>query len=198
MIFKISWRIFPGLGNSHGSMHSYFCVCVEWAVLCLFTEGPGPGCLAGGGRRGRELDVGLSSCLLIPQLGSTADPQACCPHLWCLCAGTCWKVFILIIWSLYWFFKIIYLFTSLCWVLVAMLRICSLCCGMWDLVPWPGIEPRPPALGAWSLSHWTTMEAPELVPLNCGSPNSGSGIAPRYGPGGCCEKSLGASVDCPT
>ena len=26
---------------------------------------------------------------------------------------------------------------------------------MWDLVPWPGIEPRPLALGARSLSHWT-------------------------------------------
>ena len=24
---------------------------------------------------------------------------------------------------------------------------------MWDLVPWPGIEPGPPALGAQSLSH---------------------------------------------
>ena len=23
---------------------------------------------------------------------------------------------------------------------------------MWDLVPWPGIEPRPPALGVWSLA----------------------------------------------
>ena len=31
---------------------------------------------------------------------------------------------------------------------------------MWDLVPWPGIEPRSPALGAWSLSHWTTREVP--------------------------------------
>ena len=31
-------------------------------------------------------------------------------------------------------------------------------CGMWDLVPWPGIEPEPPALGVWSLSHWTTRE----------------------------------------
>ena len=29
---------------------------------------------------------------------------------------------------------------------------------MWDLVPWPGIEPRPPALEVWSLSHWTTRE----------------------------------------
>ena len=33
-------------------------------------------------------------------------------------------------------------------------------CGMWDLVPWPGIKPCPLALGAWSLSHWTTKEVP--------------------------------------
>ena len=25
---------------------------------------------------------------------------------------------------------------------------------------WPGIEPGPPALGAWSLSHWTSREVP--------------------------------------
>ena len=31
---------------------------------------------------------------------------------------------------------------------------------MQDLVPWPRIEPGPPALGAWSLSHWTTREVP--------------------------------------
>ena len=31
---------------------------------------------------------------------------------------------------------------------------------MWDLVPWPGIELRPPALGAWSLNPWTTREVP--------------------------------------
>ena len=31
-------------------------------------------------------------------------------------------------------------------------------CGMWNLVSWPGIEPGPPALRAWSLSHWTTRE----------------------------------------
>ena len=30
----------------------------------------------------------------------------------------------------------------------------------WDLVPWPGSEPRPPALEAQSLSHWTTREVP--------------------------------------
>ena len=39
----------------------------------------------------------------------------------------------------------------------------TLSCGMWDLVPWPGIKPRPPALGAWSLSHWTTREVPLFV-----------------------------------
>ena len=32
--------------------------------------------------------------------------------------------------------------------------------GMWNLVPWPGMEPGPPALGAQSLSHWTTREVP--------------------------------------
>ena len=35
----------------------------------------------------------------------------------------------------------------------------GLSCGMWDLVSWPGIEPRPPR--NWEcLSHWTTKEVP--------------------------------------
>ena len=38
--------------------------------------------------------------------------------------------------------KLIYLAAP---VLVAAYGIFS--CGIWDLVPWPGIEPRPPALG---------------------------------------------------
>ena len=46
----------------------------------------------------------------------------------------------------------IYLFNWLCRVLVSGI----FCCGMWDLVPWPGIELMPPALGTQSLSHWTT------------------------------------------
>ena len=33
-------------------------------------------------------------------------------------------------------------------------------CSMWDLVPWLGIKPRPPVLGAWHLSHWTTRAVP--------------------------------------
>ena len=44
----------------------------------------------------------------------------------------------------------------LCWVLVAACGIFS--CSMQDLIPWPGIKPRAPALGVWSLSHWTTKE----------------------------------------
>ena len=36
----------------------------------------------------------------------------------------------------------------------------TLSCGMWDLVPWPGIEPGPPALEVQSLSHWATREVP--------------------------------------
>ena len=34
---------------------------------------------------------------------------------------------------------------------------------MWDLVPQPGIEPGPPALGAQSLNHHATREVPENI-----------------------------------
>ena len=36
-------------------------------------------------------------------------------------------------------------------------------CSMWDLVPWPRIKPKPPALGAQRLSHWTTREVLALL-----------------------------------
>ena len=39
----------------------------------------------------------------------------------------------------------------------------TLSCSMWDLVPWPGIEPGP-ALGARNRSHWTTREVPPSIP----------------------------------
>ena len=35
-------------------------------------------------------------------------------------------------------------------------------CGVWDLISWPGAEPRPPSLGVQSLSHWTTREVPSV------------------------------------
>ena len=34
----------------------------------------------------------------------------------------------------------------------------ALSCGMWDLVPWPGIKSGAPVLGAWNPSHWTPRE----------------------------------------
>ena len=34
----------------------------------------------------------------------------------------------------------------------------TLNCGLWVLVPWPGIGPGPPVLGSQSLSLWTTRE----------------------------------------
>ena len=37
--------------------------------------------------------------------------------------------------------------------------------GMWDLVPWPGIELGPPTSGTWSLNHWPTREVPTMAPL---------------------------------
>ena len=45
-------------------------------------------------------------------------------------------------------------------VLFIYLAVLGLSCSMWDLVPEPGMEPRPPRLGAQSLSHCTTREVP--------------------------------------
>ena len=36
-------------------------------------------------------------------------------------------------------------------------------CSMWNLVSRLGIEPRPPALGAQTLTYWTTREVPEEI-----------------------------------
>ena len=42
----------------------------------------------------------------------------------------------------------------------------GLSCSMWALVPWAGFEPWLPALGAQSLSHWTTRKVPEIFFLS--------------------------------
>ena len=65
--------------------------------------------------------------------------------------GSCPGVF-------FFFFFNIYIW--LCWVLVLAFGIFSCC--MRNVVPWPGIEPRPPALGAQSLTHLTIREVPFL------------------------------------
>lgn len=57
------------------------------------------------------------------------------------------------------------------WCFILFFNVClfpylagpGLSCCRWDLVPRPGIEPRPPALGAWRLSHWPTREVPSVV-----------------------------------
>ena len=65
----------------------------------------------------------------------------------------------------FYLFRLYWVFIVACQLFVIVLRLLLLVvrvpgCSMWDLVPWPGIELRPPALGAWSLSHWTTREVP--------------------------------------
>ena len=65
---------------------------------------------------------------------------------------------------------------------------CRISCGMWDLGPWPGIKPRPPALGAWSLRHWTTRDVPSQCNtswrLSCGL--VGSLSSPTFMPSSSC------------
>ena len=46
------------------------------------------------------------------------------------------------------------------------LAMLGICCGMWDLVPWPGIKPGSPALGAQSHSPWITGEVSGTGILN--------------------------------
>ena len=48
------------------------------------------------------------------------------------------------------------------YLLVAACGLLVVAC-MQDLVPRPGIKPGPPALGVWSLTHWTTRGVP-IVP----------------------------------
>ena len=45
------------------------------------------------------------------------------------------------------------------------LAVPGLSCSMWDLVSWPRIEPRLPALGARCLIQWTPRQVPETSHL---------------------------------
>ena len=67
-----------------------------------------------------------------------------------------------------------YFFICPCWALVEARGIFNFCCGMWDLVPWPGTKSGPPALGVWNLSHWfssVTQSCPTLCnPMDCSMP----------------------------
>ena len=50
------------------------------------------------------------------------------------------------------------------------LAVLGLSCSIWAQVPWPGIEPGPPALGARSSSQWTARDVfkASLFLLGCG------------------------------
>ena len=66
---------------------------------------------------------------------------------------------LLFLWKLWqinpsWFHKSLFLKNIIYLVML------GLSCGMWDIVPWPGIKPGPPALGAWSFSHWSMRDVP--------------------------------------
>lgn len=49
-------------------------------------------------------------------------------------------------------------FTAACGIFSYSVRTHS--CGLWDLILWPGIQPRLSALGIQSLSPWTTKDVP--------------------------------------
>ena len=61
------------------------------------------------------------------------------------------------------FYKNIYIFIWLHWVLVTALRIFNIPCSIWDLVLLLGTEPE---LGAWNVSHWSTREVPCILQLS--------------------------------
>ena len=75
----------------------------------------------------------------------------------------------------------IYVFIWLRLVKIIACSIVDLSRSMWDLVPWPGIEPGSPALGVWSLSHWTTREVPWRI-SDSSLCNKESGILARLFP----------------
>ena len=46
---------------------------------------------------------------------------------------------------------------DLAWMILGItLLACEMSAALFNLVPWPGIKPLPPALEAWSLNYWTT------------------------------------------
>ena len=72
-------------------------------------------------------------------------------------------VYALFLESMFHFLKYLFIWQHKSLVAVCEIFNCSrqtLSCSKWDLVPWPGIEPMSPALGAWILSHWTTRKVP--------------------------------------
>ena len=80
---------------------------------------------------------------------------------WRHVAKATWIVRICLYSSVVFFLLEIFIFIYLCGCGRSQLQQAeSFSCSRWDLDPWPGTEPRPPALGEQSLSHCTTNEVP--------------------------------------
>ena len=95
--------------------------------------------------------------ILIPQPG--IQPCPCSGSAGVLTTGPPGNSQALIYFYFYFFFEVwlIYIATVLFLYLFIYRPHCAACK---NLVLQPGIEPMPPALGAWSLKHWTTREVP--------------------------------------
>ena len=70
--------------------------------------------------------------------------------------------------------------------------------GLWVLVPPPGVEAKLLALGAWTLSHWTTKEvphtwSPEVINTHLLSQFCKSEVQVLRGLSSCCLRFLQAS-----
>ena len=84
-------------------------------------------------------------------LHGSANLQCCplsmpCCGIWAIHFGTVFLRFL--VYLIYWVFKKYFIYLT---ALGLSFGIPILSWGMWDLVPWLGVEPRSPALGAWTL-----------------------------------------------
>ena len=128
--------------------------CLVVVPLCVFYP------LFPSGRQELFLHV-LQKCPALLELslratwsGFCADGVSpSCALLLGLCAALCFLLLLLFVFLGFFFFW-------LPQVLVVGGRIFN--CGLWDLVPQPGIEPGPPALGAQSRNYRTAREVPTL------------------------------------
>ena len=75
---------------------------------------------------------------------------------WCVKWGVPPRMCLSLLSLFLWFFFVVVV------IVFIYLAPLGLSCSIWDLLSWSGIEARPPALGVWGLSHWTTREVPPL------------------------------------
>ena len=126
--------------------------------------------VSAGGKRKKEMrcpplpQPGWISCKSLPWLPCPDQGCEClqvecaCECVWMPAYSFFFKVLLLLL-----LFSNIFLssFLRLCEVLVVAWRTFNLSCSMWDLVPQPGIQPRPLHWEQGNVTHWTVWEVPE-------------------------------------